>query len=185
MRLDDSPTSSTDEVLTIDSPLENLALYLDFLDDGVMDGLTVVVDSALQSMLTAGLTDNDLVRAASLFVAAAGKIGTFTVDDFVCMNTILAVTGIDPIVVNRVTYVAYADFSHDGVDTWSDVKAEVLVCDTVTDSWTAQAVDVLDVVFGDAVDTAIAGFTLAADDALQVIDFVHEYEVPTTELLAQ
>lgn len=178
------------ELLTIDSPLENLALYLDLMDDGVIDGLTAGVDPALQSMLTDGLTDNDLVLAASLFAAAADKTGTFTVDEVVYMNTILGVTGVDPNVVDGVAYVDYSDFSYDRVETWSGVTTEVLVYDAVTDSWSAQTVDVLDAVFdgAGAADTNIAGFTLAADDALQVIEFVHEYEVPelpTTEVLAQ
>mgnify|MGYP003574381123 FL=1 len=70
------------------------------------------------------------------------------------------------------------------------MTAEVLVYDATTGSWTAETVDILDAVFdgADATATNVAGFTLAADDALQVIEFVHEYEVPElpiTESLGQ
>ena len=178
------------ELLTIDSPLENLALYLDLMDDGVIDGLTAALDPALQPMVTDGLTNDDLVLAASLFAAAADKTGTLTVDEVVYMNSVLGVTGVEPTVVDGVAYVDYSDFTYDRADTWSEVTAEVLVYDATTASWTAQTVDLLDAVFdgADAAATNVAGFTLAADDALQVIEFVHEYEVPElpiTESLGQ
>ena len=61
-----------------------------------------------------------------------------------------------------------------------NVAADVLVYDQATGTWQATEVSLYDAVFDgtDASDSDIAGFALVADDTLQVIESIHEHEVP-------
>lgn len=202
------------EEKTIDSPLENLALYISLINNGAIqvpeydengnpvvddDGNPVyvtkeVVDedgNVIYTMATdptGDLSQADMDVAASLLAAASDKTGTITVDEVAYYNLILGVngefTGIDG------EYVDFSAFTYDRASAYDGVTAEVLV-QQADGSYTVEVVDVLDVVFGgedgvfdpateNMVADNIDGFSAAADDAVQVLEFVHEYTAPET-----
>lgn len=140
----------------IDSPLENLALYLDYMKDGSIAGVT----------LPAGF------NPAALFAAAADKTGTITVDTIVYMNSILGIN-------SGTTYYDFSTYNYDRYTTWKDKTATVLVLQP-DGSYVPTVVNLYDAVFGDTnwVDPTPTGgaddFATAANDYLQVIEFVHD-----------
>jgi hypothetical protein len=118
------------------------------------------------------------------------------------MNNILKVTyDVDPdnlpavpLVLNEdgtiktigdVAFVDYSaadlTFTYDRAATYDGVTVYILVKQD-DGTYKPEMVDLYTAVFGDtnATGTALDGFTQAADDALQVIEFVHEYESPRT-----
>lgn len=193
---DDPATADVNEasVKTIDAPLENLALYVELMNTGTLTGVDsdTVFSADLQNLIDGTFTPDDLVEAATLFAAAADKTGTILVDNVVYMNSILDITGsladpLDP--TNTTEYVNYSEFTYDRSDTYGDVTANVLVYvpdpdgdGPLTESWVPQEVNIYTAVFGGAEDGIAtedaAGFAQAADDALQVIEFIHEYALP-------
>lgn len=202
----DDPATEVDEsaVKTIDAPLENLALYVELMNTGTLAGVlteateddpTTSVDESsppvfsadLQNLIDGNFTSEDLVEAATLFAGAADKTGTILVDNVVYMNSILDITGTieDPLdESNKTEYVDYSDFTYDRLSTWGTVTADVLIYDTSTGNWVpTNDVNIMTAVFGGtnvSLDDA-AGFTQAADDALQVIEFIHEYALPAEQ----
>lgn len=154
----DSTGRLTVNGVTIDSPLENLALYLDYMKDGVIAGVT----------LPAGF------NPASLFAAAADKTGTVTVDTVVYMNSILGIN-------TGTTYYDFSTTNYDRATTWSTATATVLVLKDGV--YVPTVVNLYEAVFGSTnwVDpTAVGGaddFATAANDYLQVIEFVHDNAV--------
>jgi hypothetical protein len=144
--------------VTIDSPLENLALYLDYMKDGSIAGVT----------LPAGF------NPASLLAAAADKTGTVSVDTVVYMNSILGIN-------SGSTYYDFSSYSYDRASTWGSVTATVLVLSGGV--YVPTVVNVYDAVFGSTNwtdPTAVGGaddFAAAANDYLQVIEFIHDNAV--------
>ena len=144
--------------VAIDSPLENLALYLDYMKDGSISGVT----------LPAGF------NPASLFAAAADKTGTITVDTVVYMNSILGIN-------TGTTYYDFSTTNYDRATTWSTATATVLVLKDGV--YVPTVVNLYEAVFSSTnwVDpTAVGGaddFAAAANDYLQVIEFIHDNAV--------
>ncbi len=139
----------------IDSPLENLALYLDYMKDGSIAGVT----------LPAGF------NPAALFAAAADKTGTITVDTIVYMNSILGIN-------TATSYYDFSTYNYDRYTTWKDKTATVLVLKDGV--YVPTVVNLYDAVFNDTnwVDPTPTGgaddFATAANDYLQVIEFIHD-----------
>lgn len=159
----DSTGRLTVNGVTIDSPLENLALYLDYMKDGVITGVT----------LPAGF------NPASLFAAAADKTGTITVDTVVYLNSILGINNLA-----SDTYYNFDTYNYDRYTTWKDATATVLVLKDGV--YVPTPVNLYEAVFGSTnwVDpTNVVGdagaddFAAAANDYLQVIEFVHDNAV--------
>ncbi len=144
--------------VTIDSPLENLALY-----DAYMTG-------KLPSTLTLPAGFNP----ASLLAAAADKYGTISIDTVIYMNSILGIN-------TGTTYYDFSTVNYDRYTTWKDATATVLV--KVGDVFVPTVVNLYEAVFNSTnwVDpTAVGGaddFATAADDYRAVIEFVHDNEV--------
>jgi hypothetical protein len=205
---DDPATTEVDEssVKTIDAPLENLALYVELMNTGTLAGVlteatpddpTTPVDESsppvfsadLQNLIDGVYTTADLDNAATLFAAAADKTGTVLVDNVVYMNSILDITGTiaDPLDdSNQTEYVDYSDFSYDRLTTWGTVTADVLIYDPNTGNWVpTNDVNIMEAVFGGTNETLddAAGFAQSADDALQVIEFIHEYALPAEQTM--
>ncbi|MDD9732359.1 hypothetical protein PVW46_20875 [Mameliella sp. AT18] len=92
-----------------------------------------------------------------------------------------AFLGVNTTTVGDVTYsvIDYSTFSYDRSDTFEGVTATVLV-EQAEGSFLPQSVDIYAVF--DSVDASASGsldaYTLAADDARLVIEFIHEYAVP-------
>ncbi|MHC0054786.1 hypothetical protein [Actibacterium sp. D379-3] len=167
---------------TIDSPLENLAIYVALMQVGTIPGISDLPGTEFDFMVDGVYTVEDLIASASFLAAATDKTGEFSTDEIAYINAFL---GVNTVTVGTVTYseVDFADFSYDRSDVYEGVTAEVLV-QQPDGTWISTEVDVYDAVFG-GVDAADAGsleaYTLAADDARQVVDFLHEYEIPATD----
>jgi len=151
----------------IDSPLENLALY-----NAIM---TNTLDTTVASKLPSSLS------ASSLLAAAADKTSTFNVDTLVYLNGIL---GINLTTTNGVTYSSY-DFTpdYDRAAVYKDNTAEVLVLQPDGVTYVKTTVNIYDAVFNstdwnDANSTGGADdFAQATDDALQVLEYIHDNAV--------
>lgn len=162
---------------TIDSPVENLALYIDLIQDGTIDGLdNEVVSTAFANLTDGALTDADYADAATFLAAAADKVGTVTLDEVIYMNNILG--------LNDGTYLDLTSVTYSRSSLYDGVTAEVLVDPDGDGTWETQTVDIYETVFGDidAMATAAEGFAQAVDDARAVVNFLHEYEVPADSL---
>lgn len=168
---------------TIDSPLENLALYVELMNTGTLGGVTVdpSVFGDLAFLVDGSFTVEDFDVAASLLAAAADKTGELTVDEIVYLNTYVGVEGTLTDSSGSGSYVDFSTFTYDRSDAFADTTAYVLILQP-DGSWVAEEVNIFEAVFDGTDVTAEAGadsFAQAADDALQVIEFIHEYEVPT------
>ncbi len=154
---------------TIDSPLENLALYKAVMTD------TLPAD--VKALLPANLS------AASLLAAAADKTSTINVDTVVYLNNFIGVNT----VTNGVptSYYDFATFDYDREATYKDATATVLVLQSDGVTYNQATVNLYDTVFSgsDWVDPTVqtsAGaddFAAAANDALRVIEYVHDNAV--------
>lgn len=152
---------------TVDSPLENLALYVELLKPSVLSG-------------SIDLTKFPTVyNTAAFLAAAADKTGSINVDYVVYLNSILKVNT----VVDGVTtvYYDYSTYNYDRLSTWKDVTATVLVLKDGV--YVPTVVNIYETVFKSTqwTDPTVTGgaddFAKAADDYLQVIEFLHDNEV--------
>lgn len=162
---------------TIDSPLENLALYEALLTAPAVDGVvTLSVSTTVEGSgdVTYTFSVPESVRldlAASALAAASDKTGELNVDEVVNISKFL---GVDDELAALV-----GDYTYDRTATYDDVKVWVLV-ETSPGVYTATEVSILDTVTFNAVpaidgDTdGIDRFTQAADDAVQVLEYVHD-----------
>ncbi len=161
-------------IKTIDSPLENLALYVELLNTGTLSGVTVTLPSSLSFLTDGTLTTQDLQIAASLFAAASDKTVTVTVDSIEYMNSILSIDGKLP-----ADYVDYTTFTYDRAAIYSNLTVDALVLQP-DGTYKVEPVNVYEAVFSSTPLTAdnVAGFTAATDDARLVIDYLHNYAPP-------
>ena len=203
---------------TIDSPLENLALYQALLtstdsnDDGLLE---VSVDysgetgAGTYTFLVPESVQLDL--AASLLAAGSDKTASLTVDRVVTVSQFLEVDDELSTLLNSYVYdgstityggtTTWINVQVDGMDTPTDLSddiyqsVEVNLITGTTLTYDGEDIFVPGVSFElvpntvdensdgilDANDTndldGIDGFTQATDDALQVIEFVHDYSV--------
>lgn len=144
--------------VAIDSPLENLALYVTYMTTGSLPGVT--------------LPSN--FNPAALLAAAADKTGTITVDTVIYMNSILGIN-------TGTTYYDFSTYQYDRYTTWKDVTATVLVLQP-DGSYVPTVVNIYDTVFvgtnwTDPTAGSADDFATAANDYLQVIEFIHDNAV--------
>lgn len=167
------------EEKTIDSPLENLAIYVALVTNGTIPGVVDLPGTEFDFLVDGVLTAEDLEVSAAFLAAATDKTGEFSEDEIAYINAFL---GINPVTNGSVTYadVDYSGFTYSRLDTFGDVTVTVLV-EQPDGSFVPTEVNVYEAVFG-SVDASGAGsleaYTLAADDARMVIEYIHEYEVP-------
>lgn len=171
-------TLSDGTTKTIDSPLENLALYYQLLTAGTLTDVDATKLGDLAFLVDGTLTAEDLSVASSFFAAASDKTIAVTVDSIEYMNTILGIEG-------SLTdgYVDYSSFTYDREAVYGSTEVEVLVQQT-DGSWVSTTVNVYtDILGGEATGelTNVTAFTTATDDARAIIDYLHEYGVPTTD----
>jgi hypothetical protein len=144
---------------TVDSPLENLALYIALMTNDPQ--LDPVMDK---------LPGDTLDLAASLLAAGSDKTGTIGIDFVVYFNVITDI-------VENDEYYNFDAFDYNRDTTYSG-DITYFVQDPVTLEVTSVTEPILQAVFDNvsytsASGTGISDFTQAADDALQVIEFVH------------
>jgi len=145
--------------VTIDSPLENLALYDTYMTTGSIPGVTLPAD----------------FDPASLLAAAADKTGTIQVDTVVYINSILGIN-------TPTSYYDYSDYNYDRTATWESVSVTVLVYDEVNNVYVPTPVNVYETLFSstqweDSTEGGADDFAAATDDYLQVLEFLHANEV--------
>jgi len=142
---------------TIDSPLENLALYIDLVTGLADDDVISQTEAALGDLAT-------LKTAASLFAGVADKTGDISIDYVVYQNVITDVVDSgDYYIYDGFTYTRefptdYTYFYMDG----DDVKSATLNIN-----------DYLAAINGDLPTGSTALFAAAADDAVEVIELIH------------
>lgn len=176
--------------LTIDSPLENLALYKALLlatpnDDGVLELSATSSHDGADNTYTL-LVDPDIRMdlAASALAASSDKTGDLTVDEVVLISSFM---GVDDELASLVE-----SYTYDRNITYQDTSVFILE-DQGDGTWVKVEVDMLDVVDfstierlefnadGDLIvdinSVGIDVFTQAADDSVQVLEYVHEYAV--------
>lgn len=179
--LDASGRLVTADGTAIDSPLENLALYEALLKATVTSDGTVVLTATSSSdggSTTYTLTvpaDLRLDLAASAIAAASDKTGELTIDEIVGISSFI---GVDDELANLVTSYTYdRQTTYDGVMTW------VLIYDEANGVYVPTEVNVYDSVNFNTVDSTsiknnttggIDLFTQSADDAVQVLEYVHD-----------
>lgn len=173
------------ELKTIDSPLENLAIYTALMTTGTIPGVTDLPGTAFDYMVDGQLTAADLEGSAVFLAAATDKTGVFTTDEIAYIDAFL---GIQTETIGSVTYsdIDYSTFDYDRQDAYGEVTVEVLVQQT-DGSWVPTVVSIYDEVFGGvpaAESGTLEAYTMAAEDARMVVNFIHEYEVPVTDLEA-
>ncbi|SIS67436.1 hypothetical protein [Neptunomonas antarctica] len=165
---------------TIDSPLENLALYEALLVTAAVDGVITLSASASKDGADTTYTFEvpESIRldlAASALAAASDKTGALTIDE------IAGISGFIGVADELATYVT--DYTYDRTDMYGDVSVWVLVENEETGVYVPTYVNILEsVTFTDVednsikvnVDGGIDVFTQAADDAVQVLEFVHD-----------
>lgn len=137
---------------TIDSPLENLALYQDFIADGVVAGVTLPV----------GFTP------VALLAAAADKYGVITLDAVMYLNAVLKVNpDLSTFTYDRTAiYTGSVDILQ--LKPGSTTEYEVVNVSLMgAVDWTVPT--------GSVPATGAAAFAQAVDDAVQVIEFIHDF----------
>ncbi len=158
------------EPKTIDSPLENVALYEHLIRSGMETG-TLSLDGVT-------LPRDPLDIAASLFAGGADKSGTIDLDEVVYINEFLGLNVFE----GADDYTHYTDYDYSRESLYDGVMATILVPDP-NEPGTYHAQDVNLWTWPDMFDSVpvtgsdARGFALAANDALQVIVFVHDNAV--------
>jgi len=169
--------------VTIDSPLENLALFKAIVSTPIVDGvITLSVTGTVDGQTTTytfpiSVEQAGLV-AASAIAAASDKTGTLTVDEVMYIAKFLDLDTELSSFVSSWNYErddVYTDevkvWILEGVDTNGDgmfdvyYPKEVQINDVVTFNTVTQIV-----ADGNGIDT----FTQAADDSVQVLEYVHD-----------
>lgn len=165
---------TTTTIKAIDSPLENLALYKAIANLTGTDRTISITQSSMDGGTPTTLTwtvptsiNIDLLKA-SLLAAAADKTGTITLDTVMYMNPIVGVTD------------DLSTFTYDRYTTYKDLVVTVLIKQADGVTYIATPVNVYEVLFkstNDTTTTGAADFATAVDDALQVLEYVHDNAV--------
>lgn len=169
--------------VAIDSPLENLALFKAIISTPAVDGIitltaTTTVDGKTVTYSFPISLDQAGLVAASAIAAAADKTGTLTVDDVMYIAKFF---GLD---TQLSTFVSTWNYERDDVYT-ENLKIWILEGvdtngDGVFDVYYPKEVAIPDVVDFNTVPSivddgnGIDSFAQAADDSLQVIEYVHD-----------
>lgn len=168
---------------TIDSPLENLAIYVALMTTGTIPGVADLPGTEFDHLVDGVLTAADMLSAASFLAAGSDKAGELTTDEVAYINAFL---DINTAKQGNVTYsnIDYSGFSYDRSDLYGDITVTVLI-QQPDGSWVPTEVNVYEAVFG-SVDYNGSGslsvFAQAAEDARAIINFIHEYAIPADEV---
>ncbi|PLY02645.1 MAG: hypothetical protein C0624_08200 [Desulfuromonas sp.] len=188
--------STGDVSKAIDSPLENIALYQKLMQNGFIPGLTKDLASLgalsyIQSTKGPGehaaeaLDHNDLNLAAALYAAGADKTGTISLDMVVIVNTWLGLNEDDH---GNQNYFDFTGYTHNTHNRYAGIEPMLLsgpveMPDDDYDWFFIAPIMIYnEVTFNDPPAWYLFGgateFTKAADDALHVIEFIHNWAVP-------
>ncbi len=162
---------------TIDSPLENLAIYKALVSTEAVDGvvtLSVTAHAEGEGDVTYTFSLPEAMRldvAASAFAAASDKTGDLSVDEVVNISKFMDV---DDELAGLV-----GDYQYSTTDTYGDVKVWILV-EVSPGVMEPRLVNIMDYVDFNSIppidgdSDGIDRFAQAADDSVQVLEFVHD-----------
>ena len=169
--------------VTIDSPLENLALFKAIVGTPIVDGVitlsvTGTVDGQTVTYTFPISVEQAGLVASSALAAASDKTGTLTVDEVMYIAKFLDLD------TELSSFVSSWNYERDDVYT-DDVKVWILEGvdtdgDGVLDVYYPKEVEINDVVTFNTVTQIVADgngidtFTQAADDSVQVLEYVHD-----------
>ena len=142
------------------------------------------------------LNNHDLLMAASLLAAAADKTGAMTLDKVIYINSIFGINQIGNLLgeVQGITYFDFRNLAYDRQAVYGQQRRSMECypspgsgfvwvlrpADSTGFLWESACMNILTEVHhlrGNEVSN-IRGFVQAADDALQIIEYVHNYRVP-------
>ncbi len=176
--LDSAGRLVTSDGSAIDSPLENLAIYVALLTATPVDGMITLSvkdgDTTYTLSLPVGIR---LDLAASAIAAASDKTGELTIDEIIGISTFLGVEDdLAKIVTNPLYTYDRADVYTEGVlDVWVLVEENGVYVPTQVDLYTTVEFNTVeDNSIKDNSTGGIDQFTQEADDALQVLEYVHD-----------
>lgn len=167
------------EEKTIDSPLENLAIYVALMTQGTIPGVTNTNLGSYSFLADGQLTMEDVSAASAFLAGGTDKADPITLDMVAYMNQILDIGGTIEGADGK-EYFDFSTFTYDRSDAFASKTADVLV-QTSPGVWETQTVNVYDTVFGSQDYSSTGGietFTQATEDARAVINYIHEYAVP-------
>jgi hypothetical protein len=164
---------------TIDSPLENLAIYRALMTTGSIPGLTDLPGADYDFLVDGRQTPDDLRAAASFLAGAADKYDPIRPDSVAYLNTILQIS---LKTTGDVTYsgVEFSGFSYDRAAAYAGQTTQVIVKQP-DGTLKVETVDLFEKVFGSqpyAGRDSISAYAQAADDARAVIAFTHDNGPP-------
>jgi hypothetical protein len=165
---------------TIDSPLENLAIYQALLTTPAVDNvvtlsITATAEGGDEVTYSFSIPESDrLDIAASAIAAASDKTGELNVDEIVGISKFL---GADDDLASLV-----ADYTYSRTDTYGDVQVWIMreVSPGIMEPVLVNIMDEVefnDIPTIDGDNDGIDRFTQAAEDAVQVLEFVHDNAV--------
>ena len=181
---DDNPDNDEFDDKTIDSPRENVALYQELMGNRLNGAL---------SFLVGDFSDDDVMMlAVGAIAAGADKTGNMTVDELGYMNNWL-IRWSDPYAVQAVNspdvkerfYYNYSAFSYNRSDEYSDKWVRITHLNE-GGTWEYEYLPLFDAVTWTNPNKLvkysvgsydITGFADAADDAVQVIEFIHSSDM--------
>lgn len=170
--------TTADGPKTIDSPLENLAIYVALMTTGTIPGVTDLPGTDFDYLVDGKLTSQDLQAATGLFAAAADKATTVSPDAVAYMNAIL---GINTVTTGDVTYSSmdYSAYTYDRSDAYDGDMITILV-KQADGTYVPTSVNLYDAVFKsvDYTQTGFDAFSTAVNDARAVIAFIHDNAAP-------
>lgn len=183
---DSDPLNDEFDDKTIDSPRENVALYQELIGNGL--------DGDLAFLSGYGYSNADrLVLAYGAIAAGADKTGNIIVDEMAYMNDWL-IRWADPYSTQTANspdekgrrYFEYTGFSYERSDVYSNkyVRVRTLLPNNTWEedflplteavNWTSPS-KLIDYENGNSLN--ITGFSNAANDAIQVLEYIHESDL--------
>lgn len=142
------------------------------------------------------LNNHDMLMAASLLSAAADKTGSMTLDKVIYINSIFGINQLGALSgeVQGITYFDFRNFTYNRQAVYGQERRSMACypspgngfvwvlrpADSTGFLWESACMNILAEVrhFRGDEGSNIRGFVQAADDALQVIEYVHNYRVP-------
>lgn len=184
---DNDPSNDEFDDKTIDAPREDIAIYQELMSKGMGGSLSFLAQN--------GFSESDALTLAFGAVAAgADKTGIINVDELAYMNNwllnwqsalIAELPDKSPDVLGR-HYYNYRSFAYNRAATYGDKYVRITTLKP-NGSWTYQYKSLLSVVpwtspaklidYSNGANTNISGFANAADDAVQVIEFLHSSDL--------
>ena len=173
---------------TIDSPRENMAIYQELMSHQFSHRLSFLANNRYE--LGEHFTSDDLLRLAYGAIAAGSdKTGTLTVDELAYMNNWLLILFQDeainsPDERNRFYY-NFTNYKYSREETYKNkfVRKTILKADGTWDVVFESLLDAVDwtapeklVRYGNENEN-ITGFAKASDDAVQVLEYIHESDL--------